>query len=148
MASIFKRKTKYSVIYSVKDETGERRQKWETFYTWDEAVKRKEQIEYMQRHGVDNMPVIVTVEDLLREYMQVVGVNRLAMSTYESKQALIRHYIMPTLGNAKICDLNTRMMERYYLSLSEVRRVSAKDDDAEEDKYLSDHTKNEIWKIL
>ena len=48
MASIVKRKKKYSVVYTYVDESGKKRQKWETFDTSTEAKKRKNQIEYEQ----------------------------------------------------------------------------------------------------
>lgn len=48
MASIVKRKSKYSVVYDYTDENGKRRQRWETFSTNAEAKKRKKQIEYEQ----------------------------------------------------------------------------------------------------
>ena len=41
MASIVKRKKKYSVVYTYTDENGNKRQKWETFDTNAEAKKRK-----------------------------------------------------------------------------------------------------------
>ena len=41
MASIVKRKSKYSVVYDYTDENGKRRQRWETFSTNAEAKKRK-----------------------------------------------------------------------------------------------------------
>ena len=44
MASIVKRKSKYSVVYFYQDENGNRRQKWETFNTNAEAKKRKKQV--------------------------------------------------------------------------------------------------------
>ena len=51
MASIVKRKNKYAVVYSYKDEKGNQRQKWETFDTNAEAKKRKSQIEFeLQRY--------------------------------------------------------------------------------------------------
>lgn len=37
MASIVKRKNRYSVVYSYTDENGVKRQKWETFATNAEA---------------------------------------------------------------------------------------------------------------
>lgn len=40
MASIIKRKSKYSVIYSYDDENGEKRQKWETWGTLRNAKQR------------------------------------------------------------------------------------------------------------
>ena len=44
MASIVKRKKKYSVVYTYTDENGNKRQKWETFDTNAEAKKRKLQV--------------------------------------------------------------------------------------------------------
>ena len=48
MASIIKRKKNYSVIYSYVDENGENKQKWETYHTHYEALKRKAEIENQQ----------------------------------------------------------------------------------------------------
>lgn len=48
MASIVKRKKKFSVVYTYVDDAGNKRQKWETFDTNAEAKKRKAQIEYQQ----------------------------------------------------------------------------------------------------
>lgn len=41
MASIVKRKSKYSVVYDYIDENGKRRQRWETFSTNAEAKNEK-----------------------------------------------------------------------------------------------------------
>ena len=41
MASIIKRKKNYSVVYNYVDENGETKQKWETWHTHKEALKRK-----------------------------------------------------------------------------------------------------------
>lgn len=49
MASIVKRKKKYSVVYTYTDENGNKRQKWETFETNAEAKKRKLQVEYIKQ---------------------------------------------------------------------------------------------------
>lgn len=51
MASIVKRKSKYSVVYNIVDENGVKRQRWETFASQAEAKKRKAQIEYQQSTG-------------------------------------------------------------------------------------------------
>ena len=48
MASIVKRRNRYSVVYNITDENGVKRQKWETFATNADAKKRKAQIEYIQ----------------------------------------------------------------------------------------------------
>ena len=41
MASIVKRKNRYSVVYTYKDDDGNQHQKWETFDTNADAKKRK-----------------------------------------------------------------------------------------------------------
>ncbi len=51
MASIIKRKSRYSVVYTYEDENGNKRQKWETFDTHAAAKKRKVQVEYEQENG-------------------------------------------------------------------------------------------------
>ena len=99
MASIVKRKKKYSVVYTYTDENGNKRQKWETFDTNAEAKKRKLQVEYEQEAGTFIPPSAKTVNDLLEEYMSIYGVNTWAMSTYESRKSLIANYIRPLIGD-------------------------------------------------
>ena len=102
MASIVKRKKKYSVVYTYTDENGNKRQKWETFETNAEAKKRKLQVEYEQASGTFIPPSAKTVNDLLDEYMSIYGVNTWAMSTYESRKSLIANYIRPLIGDMKL----------------------------------------------
>ena len=56
MASIVKRKNRYSVVYTYTDENGVKRQKWETFATNAEAKKRKVQVEFEQETGTFTIP--------------------------------------------------------------------------------------------
>ena len=51
MASIIKRKKNYSVVYNYVDENGETKQKWETWHTHKEALKRKAEIGKSAAHG-------------------------------------------------------------------------------------------------
>ena len=45
MASIIKRKKNYSIVYTYVDENGETKQKWETRSSYQDALKRKAEIE-------------------------------------------------------------------------------------------------------
>ena len=117
MASIVKRKKKYSVVYTYTDENGNKRQKWETFETNAEAKKRKLQVEYEQESGTFIPPSAKTVNDLLDEYMSIYGVNTWAMSTYESRKSLIANYIRPLIGDMKLEDVTPRIMGKYYRDL-------------------------------
>ena len=51
MASLKKRNGKYCVIYRYRDKEGKKKQKWETFDSRGEAVKRMKEIEYKKSNG-------------------------------------------------------------------------------------------------
>lgn len=147
MASIVKRKKKYSVVYTYTDENGNKRQKWETFETNAEAKKRKLQVEYEQESGTFIPPSAKTVSDLLDEYMSIYGVNTWAMSTYESRKSLIANYIRPLIGDMKLEDVTPRIMDKYYRDLLSVKAVSSKYVKARTE-YLTPHTVREVHKTL
>lgn len=147
MASIVKRRNRYSVVYNIVDESGTKRQKWETFATNADAKKRKAQIEYEQQNGTFIVPSAKTVHDLLEDYVAIYGVNTWAMSTYESKRGLIFNYIDPLLGDMKLDDLNTRTMDKFYQSLLKVK-AKVVNNRKPKSEYLTVHTINEIHKIL
>ena len=145
MASIVKRKSKYSVVYDYTDENGKRRQRWETFSTNAEAKKRKKQIEYEQDSGTFFIPTAKTLNDLLDEYMSIYGVNTWAMSTYESRRGLARNYITPIIGDMLLSDITPRMMDKYYRDLLSVKTVSV-NNRKPTSEYLTPHTVREIHK--
>ena len=147
MASIVKRKKKYSVVYTYTDENGNKRQKWETFETNSEAKKRKLQVEYEQESGTFIPHSAKTVNDLLDEYMSIYGVNTWAMSTYESRKSLIANYIRPLIGDMKLEDVTPRIMDKYYRDLLSVKAVSSKYVKARTE-YLTPHTVREVHKTL
>lgn len=121
MASIVKRRNRYSVVYTYTDENGVKKQKWETFNTNAEAKKRKVQIEFEQDTGTFILPSAKTVSELLEEYMSIYGVNTWAMSTYEARRSLIFNYINPLIGDLKLDEVTPRTMDKYYQSLLTVR---------------------------
>ena len=147
MASIVKRKKKYSVVYTYTDENGNKRQKWETFETNAEAKKRKLQVEYEQESGIFIPPSAKTVNDLLDEYMSIYGVNTWAMSTYESRNSLIANYIRPLICDMKLEDVTPRIMDKYYRDLLSVKAFSSKYVKARTE-YLTPHTIREVHKTL
>ena len=108
MASIVKRKKKYSVVYTYTDENGNKRQKWETFETNAEAKKRKLQVEYEQESGTFIPPSAKTVNDLLDEYMSIYGVNTCAMSTYKSRKRMSHRESWTSI--TEICFLSKRFL--------------------------------------
>lgn len=121
MASIVKRKSKYSVVYTYYDENGEKRQKWETWGTMKEAKRRKAEIEYKQDNNTFVRPSIKTVSDLLYDFVELYGVNKWALSTFDAKKGLIDNYITPYIGNVQLSSVTPRMMDEYYQKLLKVK---------------------------
>ena len=57
MASIIKRKKNYSIVYTYVDENGETKQKWETRTSYQEALKRKAEIESQKSSNSFRPPI-------------------------------------------------------------------------------------------
>lgn len=147
MASIVKRKNRYSVVYAYTDEHGVKRQKWETFNTNAEAKKRKVQVEFEQDTGTFILPSAKTVSELLEEYMSIYGVNTWAMSTYEARRSLIFNYINPLIGDLQLDEVTPRTMDKYYQSLLTVKTKIC-NNRKPSNKYLTAHTVREVHKLL
>lgn len=147
MASIIKRKSKYSVVYRYVDENGNDRQKWETFSTKTEAKKRKSEIEHQQNIGDFTVPTSKTVSDLLDDYVSIYGLNVWALSTYDAKCALIHNYIKPMIGEWNLSSITTHMVDQYYKQLSHTKSVP-KPYLTERSDYISARLIKEIHKLL
>ena len=147
MASIVKRKSKYSVVYTCTDENGVKRQKWETFATHAEAKKRKAQVEFEQSTGTFIVPSAKTVKELLDDYVSIYGINTWALSTYEGHKGIIDNYIIPIIGDVKLDDLTPRMMDKYYQSLLTVKSKPRKYG-GKKNEFLSARQVKEVHKIL
>lgn len=69
MASIIKRKKAYSVVYNYIDENGETKQKWETWHTHKEALKRKAEVENQINTSTFLPPNNQKVSDFLYDFL-------------------------------------------------------------------------------
>jgi len=147
VASIVKRKSKYSVVYTCTDESGVKRQKWETFSSCADAKKRKAQIEFQQSTGTFIAPSAKTVKELLDDYVSIYGINTWAMSTYEGHKSIIDNYIVPIIGDVKLVDVSPRMMDKYYQSLLTVKS-KPRPYITPKNEFLSPRQIKEIHKIL
>ena len=80
MASIHKRNGKYAVMYNYVDENGKRRQKWESFKTQAEAMKRKKEVEYKTVIGKLKVQEIST-RVMERYYQQLLKTETVTPAT-------------------------------------------------------------------
>lgn len=147
MASIVKRKNRFSVVYSYEDENGVKRQKWETYATNAEAKKRKLQVEYEQDTGSFIVPAARTISELLEEYTSVYGVSTWAMSTYEARRSLMFNYINPIIGDMMLDEITPRTMDKFYQSLLSVKTKSV-NNRKPNSEFLTPCTVREVHKLL
>lgn len=73
--------------------------------------------------GQFTVPKCTTVKDLSEEYIRIYGHNKWGVSTYDGNVGLFNNYIIPTIGNTKLSEINTHFMEKYYTELLEMPAV-------------------------
>ena len=147
MAYIRKRKKSYSVVYRVKNAEGIEHQKSESYATQKEAEKRKKEIEYKQSLGTFVVPKCTRVKELVREYVRIYGHNEWGVSTYDGNIGLINNYILPTIGETPLSEINNHFMEKYYASLLKMPAVKSTRN-MNEDKMITAATVHQIHKVL
>lgn len=147
MASIIKRKNKYSVAYYYEDERGEKKQKWETCQDYTEAKRRKAEIERQQTSGTFIPPQELTVRDFLQDFVKIYGTSHWALSTYEANCALISNYINPFIGNVPVQNVNPKFVDEYYIRLQKTKPVVRRNRKPKSE-YLTPSTIHGIHKIL
>lgn len=148
MASIKERGDHYTVIYNYKDENGRRKQKWETYKTKAEAKRRKKEIEYQMKDGGFYVSQCKTLKELLDEYVSLYGKEKWALSTYQHNLSIINNYIVPIIGNTKLCDINTHFMEKYYQKLLETPPVVNHMTGKPKAKYIGPSQIRDVHKLL
>ena len=147
MASIIKRKKSYSVVYNYVDENGQTKQKWETWHTHKEALKRKAEVENQQNNGTFLPPNNQLICDFLYDFVSLYGEKKWGVSMYDSQTALIANYINPIIGDIKVQDVTPRMVDKYIQTLQKTKPVSTRTRQAKT-PYVSDKTIEKIIKLL
>ena len=147
MASIIKRKKNYSVVYNYVDENGETKQKWETWHTHKEALKRKAEIENQQYTGTFLPPSNQTITEFLYDFVSLYGEKKWGVSMYDSQTALIANYINPIIGDMEVQAVTPRAVDGYIQTLQKTKSVSTKTRKAVT-TYVSDKTIEKIIKLL
>ncbi len=150
MASLVERNNRYYVVYNYQADDGSKKQKWESFKTKADAIRRKSEVEYRQEVGSVVIPQCETMSDLLKEYIAMYGKSTWALSTYTSNVNLINHYILPYLGSMKLEAVTARTLEKYYQSMLRTQAVPKCTDKKykKEVSFVSAETVRRIHKLL
>ena len=114
MASIVKRNKSFSVVYT-SYEGGKKKQRWETYHSYEAALHRKEQVELVQvkqkerlQNHADNLA------ELLAEYVELYGQAHWSYSTYTNHVALIQNHILPAFGDMKLTEFSPKTIAVLY----------------------------------
>ena len=147
MASIIKRKKNYSVIYNYVDENGETKQKWETWGTHKEALKRKAEIENQQHTGTFLPPSNQKISDFLFDFVSLYGEKKWVVSMYDSQTLLINNYINPIIGDMEVQEVTPRVVDKYIQTLQKTPAVNTRTHHAKTD-FVTNSTIEKIIKLL
>ena len=155
MAYITKRGSSYSVRYTYQDEHGKSCDKWESFPTKEEAVKRQKQIEHELATGNFLIPSSVTVAEFLMDWLpKQCSKHKWAPKTYQSNLALIQNLIIPYIGEMQMQKLRPYHIEALYDTLSKTpcgQYVGGKRRDLspkQQKRTLSGTTLHEVHQLL
>lgn len=147
MATIIKRKKAYSVVYNYINEIGETKQKWETWHTHKEALKRKAEVENEINTGVFIPPNKQTIADFMYDFVCLYGEKKWGVSMYDSSCALIANYINPILGDTEVQAVTTRVVDKYVQTLQKTPPV-VKNNRKPKTAYLTASNIEKIIKLL
>ena len=155
MAYITKRGSSYSVRYTYQDEHGKSCDKWESFPTKEEAVKRQKQIEHELATGNFLIPSTVTVAEFLMDWLpKQCSKHKWAPKTYQSNLALIQNLIILYIGEMQMQKLRPYHIEALYDTLSKTpcgQYVGGKRRDLspkQQKRTLSGTTLHEVHQLL
>ena len=124
MASIVQRNKSFSVVYTIYD--GEKkRQKWETYHSYEAALRRKEQLDLIQLYEKERARYQEgTLAQFLEEYVELYGRIHWACSTYTSNEGLIRNYIIPFMGSMRLSEFTPKVIAALYGKLQSDPKIS------------------------
>ncbi len=116
MASIVRRNKSFSVVYTVYGD--KKRQKWETYHSYEAALRRKEQLELVRsQKKVLSWDQVESLEQFLEKYVRLYGQAHWACSTYTGNVGLIRNYILPFIGSMRLTEFSPKVVAVLYAQL-------------------------------
>ena len=114
MASIVKRNKSFSVVYT-SYEGGKKKQRWETYHSYEAALHRKEQVELVQTKQKERLQNHAdNLAELLEEYVELYGRAHWSYSTYTNHVALIQNHILPAFGDMRLTEFSPKTIAALY----------------------------------
>ena len=124
MASIVQRNKSFSVVYTTYTEGG-KKQKWETYHSYEAALHRKEQVELIQTKQKERLPNHAdNLTELLEEYVELYGRAHWSYSTYTNHVALIQNHILPAFGDMKLTEFSPKTIAVLYSKMRNQENIT------------------------
>ena len=124
MASIVKRNKSFSVVYTTYTE-GRKKQKLETYHSYEAALHRKEQVELIRAKQKERLPNHAdNLTELLEEYVELYGRVHWSYSTYTNHVALIQNHILPAFGDMKLTEFSPKTIAVLYTRMRNQKNMT------------------------
>jgi len=112
--SIVARGNSYRVRISYQDDAGKRHQVSKTASGKGRAEKLRTQILSELDKGIFAKPSKLTVGTYLEQWLKSHVASTVAPTTFESYSYIVKKYLIPGLGNIKLCNLKPQHLQRFY----------------------------------
>jgi integrase len=112
--SIEARGNSYRVRISYQDDSGKRQQISKTASSKGRAEKLRTQILSELDKGIFAKPSKLTVGTYLEQWLKSHVASTVAPTTFESYSYIVKKYLIPGLGNIKLCNLKPQHLQRFY----------------------------------
>ena len=124
MASIVQRNKSFSVVYTTYTEGG-KKQKWETYHSYEAALHRKEQVELIRAKQKERLPNHAdNLTELLEEYVELYVRVHWSYSTYTNHVALIQNHILPAFGDMKLTEFSPKTIAVLYSKMRNQENIT------------------------
>lgn len=147
MASITKRGKSYAVNYYYVNSNGNKKQKWESFKTHKEALKRKAEVENQLNTGSFVVPNNQTVREFMKDYVRFYSEKKWSLSMYEGSCATIENYINPIIGDVTVQSITPKTVDKYIQTLEKTKPV-VKNNRSALTEFVTPATIEKIIKLL
>ena len=120
MASIVQRgkaENTYAVTYYSTTMEGKKKKEWISGLTKGEARIKKREIEIAIEKNNLVMPINMTVEAFLNDFVQKVAKKRWKQTTYTTNTALLRNHVIPYIGRIKLSELRAYQITAMFAIL-------------------------------
>lgn len=147
MAVIIQRRKIFSVVYQV-EENDNIVSKLEAFFSMDQALKRKNEIESKGKEIPITFSLDMKIKDYLAIYMQLCGTNLLSLNSYDRYNECIKNYIEPIIKNDKLKKVNTDYAHLFFEKVKQSRVFDKRIQEREPDKLISAGTVELCYRVL